>query len=178
MPWKRLASRVILDHPRLKVIEDTIELPSGHRTDYVYFGNAADAVVIIALNDKGQVLLLREYSYPIHEYMLQFPGGGVKSGEAPEQGAARELAEEGELTGMFEQLGWYYPDNRRNPKRMYVFVATDLRQASAPKDVEEAFESFWHTPAEINTMIRGNQLHNYATLGAWSFFTNSRFYLA
>jgi ADP-ribose pyrophosphatase len=175
MPWKKLASRVILDHPRLQVIEDTVQLPGGHQTDYLYFGNMADAVVIIALNDKGQVLVLREYSYPIHEHMLQFPGGGVKSDETPEAGAARELAEEGELAGKLQQLGWYYPDNRRNPKRMYVFVATDLRPASAPKDPEEAFESFWYTPAEINGMIRNNQLHNYATLVAWSFFSTSRF---
>jgi hypothetical protein len=33
--WKKLASKILLDHPRLKVLEDEVELPNGHTTQYL-----------------------------------------------------------------------------------------------------------------------------------------------
>lgn len=92
-PWKCLDSKVLLDHPRMTVMEDTVQLPSGHMTSYVRLSHASDAVTIICLRE-GQLLLQWEYSYPPGERLLQFPGGKIETNETPEQAAARELKEE------------------------------------------------------------------------------------
>lgn len=172
MSWKKLSSKKILDHPRLKVYEDIVELPNGHQTDYVYFKNR-DAATVIAINGQGKILLQKEYSYPPNEWLFQFPGGALEEGEAPEHGAARELAEEGQLKGYLEQIGWFYISNRRGSHKMFIFVAKNLEPAPTENDAEEEFEDFWLTPDEINQKIKNNEIHNYSTLAAWAFFLNT-----
>jgi ADP-ribose pyrophosphatase len=170
MSWKRLARKKVFSHPRMQVFEDTVQLPNGHVTDYVHHGTVGNAVCIIAQNDHGEVLLLREYSYPPDEWMFQLPGGGVRPKDTPEQGAARELAEEAALGGTLTKLGWFYADNRRHAGKFHVFLATNLKPASAPKDVEEEFELHWLPVQRITNMIRTGEIVNHATLASWAFF--------
>jgi ADP-ribose pyrophosphatase len=171
MSWKKLSTKKLLDHPRIKVFEDIVELPNGHRTDYVHV-KGPDAAVIIAVNDQGKILVQKEYSYPMDEYLLQFPGGAIEKDETPLECATRELAEEGQLKGNLKQIGWFYPDNRRTDRKMYIFVAKDLGEVTAKNDLEEEFEDFWFTPEEISMLIRKGEITNYSALAAWAFFTN------
>jgi 8-oxo-dGTP pyrophosphatase MutT (NUDIX family) len=172
MAWKKLSTKKIFDHSRLQIYEDMVELPGGHQTDYVYFKNK-DAAIIIAVNEQGKVLLQKEYSYPMNEWLFQFPGGALEKDETPLDGAARELAEEGQLKGVLKEIGWFYPDNRRSKSKMHVFVATNLRPAPTENDVEEEFEDYWFTPHEINELTRKNEIRNYSALAAWAFFVNT-----
>src|SRR5882724_5746684 len=94
-PWKKIASKRVLNHKLLKVNEDTIILPSGKRTKYILDApSRLSSVIVIAFNDKQEVLLQREYSYPPDLVMWQLTGGSMKQGETVEDAARRELAEE------------------------------------------------------------------------------------
>ncbi|MEM7079062.1 MAG: ADP compounds hydrolase NudE [Pseudomonadota bacterium] len=53
-----------------------------------------EAVIVVALNDEDNILLIREYAAGVHENALTLPKGTVDDGETLEQAAARELAEE------------------------------------------------------------------------------------
>ena len=55
--WKKLSSKIILDHPRLKVLEDMVELPNGKVTDYLRFENKGKAVTIICKNN-GSIAII------------------------------------------------------------------------------------------------------------------------
>jgi ADP-ribose pyrophosphatase len=169
MAWKKISTKKILDHPRLVVYEDQVELPSGEQTDYLYFGRG-DASMIIAVNQQGNVLLQKECSYPQRTKLFQFPGGGIEKGEDPLQAAQRELAEEAQLKGTLQQLGWFYINNRRGTHKMFVFVATDLQGTVATPDLEESFEDFWFSPTEIGALIRSNKICNFSTLAAWAMY--------
>ncbi|MEM7294501.1 MAG: NUDIX domain-containing protein, partial [Pseudomonadota bacterium] len=52
-----------------------------------------EAVIVVALNSDGELLLIREYAAGIHENALTLPKGTVDEGESLEAAAARELAE-------------------------------------------------------------------------------------
>lgn len=172
MAWKKLSTKKILDHPRIKVYEDTVALPNGHLTDYVYWrGN--DAATVIAINSEGKILLQKEYSYPMNERLFQFPGGAIENGETPMEGAVRELAEEAQLAGSLSPIGWLYINNRRSAQKLHVFTATNLRTVASEKDPEEEFEDFWFTSEEIANLIGKNEIHNYSALSAWALFQNS-----
>lgn len=115
--WRRLSSRVVFTHPRIVLAEDEVELPDGKRSLYlrqVYQGKGG---VIIICQNGGKVLIQREYSYPVDDILYQFPGGKIEEGETPEQAAQRELAED------FQQIGWFYADNRRTSAKLYVVCA-------------------------------------------------------
>ena len=168
--WKRLTTKQLLNHPRLTVFEDDIVLPNGEKSTYLHFGEATHAAMIIAINDEGKILVQKEYSYPPNEWLYQFPGGGLKPQEAPLEGAHRELAEEANLTGDMEQIGWFYVDNRRRQDKMYVFIARNLQAVPGEKDAEEAFEYSWLAPKQIGKLIAEGQITNFSILAGWALY--------
>lgn len=168
--WKKLSTKLLFEHPRIKLWEDSVQLPSGKTTTYLHFGTASDAATIIAIRDDGKLFIQKEYSYPPNEWLLQFPGGGIERGENPKQGALRELSEEAGLTGDLEDIGWYYPNNRRSPARMHVYMATNLTKKQSEGDDEELFENFWMSESEIEEKIVSGEARNYSLLAAWTLY--------
>jgi ADP-ribose pyrophosphatase len=172
--WKKISEKLLLSHPRLTIYEDTVELPNGHKTDYVRYGNDHDASCVLAINDQGKFLIQKEYSYPPDEWLYQLPGGALNKNEPPMQGAAREFAEEAGLKGDLSPLGWYYIDNRRRKAKFYVFLAQNLSETSAQHDIEEVFEDYWFTEKEVDQMIARGEITNYSLLCAWAIFKAKR----
>ena len=171
MKWKRLQTTVLLDHPRITVYEDTVELPNGRQTEYLHFGAGNDSGMILAMNDQGQFLVQQEYSYPPNEILYQPPGGGLNKDESPIEGARREFTEETGLQGILHPLGWFYTNNRRSSAKMYVFLATNIHKIHGfKKDEEELFEETWLTEQEITQFIASGTIRNYSFLAGWSLY--------
>ena len=172
--WKRISQKLLLKHPRLTVYEDDVELPHGHRTQYVWL-SSGDAITTIVLNQQGNILVQREYSYPPNEWLYQFPGGEIEQGESPTEAIQRELQEESNLAAdTIVELGWFYPDNRRRPDKFYVTCASGLRDLPGTADAEEDIENYWMTEAEIDELIRTGKFTNYSALAAWSMYKASQ----
>ena len=53
-----------------------------------------EGVIVVAINAKNELLLIREYAAGFHELQLTLPKGVVDTGESLEAAASRELAEE------------------------------------------------------------------------------------
>lgn len=169
--WKVLSSKKIFKHPRITLIEDEILLPSGKKTTYLKFGSRGHAAEIVCVRGDGKILLQIEYSHPSRQKLWQFPGGLVSSKEKPEIGANRELMEEaGFKAKKLEILGSYLGNHRRSTFRHYVYLATDLKEATLVGDDEEDIESFWFFEDEIEEMIRNGKIINCNALTAWALF--------
>lgn len=168
--WKHLNSAKLFEHPRLTVYEDDVQLPSGLQTKYIHFGDMPDAGMILARDNDGKFLVQKEYSYPPDEFLYQLPGGAINKSEDPQIGAARELQEESGYSGELSLLGWFYLHNRRTRQKMYVYLATHLKEVEKHPDPEEAFEDFWFTEEEVDAMIRSNDIRNYTFLAGWGLY--------
>jgi len=169
--WKKKASKVILNHPRLKVFEDRVILPSGKMTTYIRYFSGEDAVTIIARNAEGKIVVSREYSYPPNKVLWQFPGGSIHSFETPKQAVVRELREEVKLRPKkVELLGSYFTNNRRSHTRMFVFIATKLVSAPLKGDIEEEITNFWFTEKQVEKLIKKGEIENVHFLAAWSLY--------
>jgi ADP-ribose pyrophosphatase len=168
--WKKISSKVLLDHPRISIIEDQVILPNGKTTDYIKVGKRNNGAMIIAENSSGEILVLKEYNYPTNSRLYELPGGGIEENETPEAAAHRELAEEGGLSGDIKLLGWFYANNRRTDTKMYVYLATNLSPVTAQQDDEESFERFWMTPNEIDDLIKKGEFQTWSGLSGWAFY--------
>src|ERR1700694_4768297 len=74
-----------------------------HALDFVRHPGAA---AVVAVDDAGQVCVVRQYRHGIGDFLWEIPAGKLDSGEAPERCAVRELAEEtGVRAGRWAPLG-------------------------------------------------------------------------
>lgn len=167
--WRKISSRHILDHPRMQLVEDEVELPSGKKIQYLRQEYSGRGGVIVICRKGDKILVQREYSYPVDEILWQFPGGKIEADETPEQAATRELAEESGIKAENAKcIGWFYPDNRRINARLFVvecdYVTDDEK---ARPDDTEFIESEWIENGQISQMIRRGEVRNYAMLAAW-----------
>jgi ADP-ribose pyrophosphatase len=125
------------------------------------------SVAVIALNDAGEILLQREYSYPPNEILWQLPGGSMTEGEDPVEAARRELSEESGLTARkCKILGHYYTNNRRSDERQYVVLCIDLASRLSKADPEEFIESQWVPVDKLDDMMASGEFENAYLLAA------------
>jgi 8-oxo-dGTP pyrophosphatase MutT (NUDIX family) len=110
------------------------------------------------------------------EVLFQFPGGKIEANETPREAAVRELREEsGYAFSECEDLGWYYPNNRRSDAKMHVVLAKDPTPTEkAGGDMEEAIESFWIPLGKLREMIAGGEITNFSVLAAWALLEKVR----
>ncbi len=96
------------------------------------------AVAIIALDDEGNVLLVRQYRSAAAREMLEIPAGTLEQGEDPALCATRELKEEtGYLAGQWQLLGHIYSSPGFSTEKMYLYIAHRLTLAEASPEEDE-----------------------------------------
>jgi ADP-ribose pyrophosphatase len=77
----------------LDVRRDTVQLPNGKSTSREYVVHPG-ACVVIPLLDNGDVILEKQFRYPVGREMIEFPAGKLDPNEDPLICALRELREE------------------------------------------------------------------------------------
>lgn len=167
-PWKKLSSKRLLNHSDIKIDEDTVILPNGKQIRYVRRAHEEnDAVIVIAINNKGKILLQKEYSYPPNEIMWQLPGGSIKKDEQIIDAANRELAEEsGYRADESEIIGFFYTNNRLSNKKQHIVVSTKLVKYKLQEDEDEFIDSYWINISDLHDYIKRGEFTNINLLAA------------
>lgn len=88
-----LASQQVFKGGFLDIRRDTVQLPDGQSAMREYVVHPG-ACVVIALLDDGNVILERQFRYPVGREMIEFPAGKLDPHEDPLHCALRELREE------------------------------------------------------------------------------------
>ncbi|HWG97977.1 MAG TPA: NUDIX hydrolase [Pilimelia sp.] len=109
------------------VVTDEVEMPGGGVADRDYVRHVG-AVGVLALDEQGRVVLVRQYRHPLRRRLWELPAGLVDvAGEDPAATAARELAEEADLTAArLDPLVDLHPSPGYSDEFIRIFVARDL----------------------------------------------------
>lgn len=79
------------------VVTDQVTMPGGRLAPRDYVRHVG-AVAVVALDERGRVVLVRQYRHPLRRALWELPAGLMDvHGEALAEAAARELAEEADL---------------------------------------------------------------------------------
>jgi ADP-ribose pyrophosphatase len=91
------------------------------------------AVAVLTLNDKQEVLLLKQYRRPVGSFLMEFPAGLLDvPGESKLDCAKRELSEEADLQAShWEELISFHASPGGNSETITVFVAQGLTGANS-----------------------------------------------
>ncbi len=127
----------------------------------------ADAVAVLALNDAGEMLLVRQFRRAVDAHTLEAPAGLIDGEESPEAAARRELQEEAGLDGEVRLLTRFYASPGFCDELLYVFQATGLRESKLPHDEDEDIEVVWMAPQKVlDGMREGRIVGSASTLAA------------
>lgn len=101
----------------------------------------APGAAVVAVDQEGQVLLVRQLRPAVGTALLELPAGLVDPGERPVEAARRELEEEtGYVASAMEPLVAFYTSPGFTNEVIHIFVASGLRQTATRRDEEEEIE--------------------------------------
>ncbi|MGA7937618.1 MAG: NUDIX hydrolase [Kovacikia sp.] len=109
--------------------------------DPYYSLQLSDYVCVLAMTEKREFLLVRQYRPSVEEYTLELPSGHLESGEMPEETAKRELLEEtGYEAATVDFLGCLVPDTGRLSNRLWCYFANNVRLTDPDFVLESGIE--------------------------------------
>ena len=106
---ERLSGKHVFKGRIIDLEVDQIQLPDGHNSIREVI-NHPGGVAIAALNERDELLMVRQFRYPFRTVLLELPAGKLEKGEDPFEAVKREQMEETGTAGEnYISLGNLYP---------------------------------------------------------------------
>lgn len=160
-PWRVLSTTpVFSDAPHLEVSVDAIALPDGSVIERYYQVNSRPSCAVVASDEAGRFIMLRQYKHGARRVCLTFPGGRLEPGEALADTAQRELREEtGYEAQTWRSLGRFPIHANQHVGIVELFRAERARFIVAPNsgDLEE-MEVVLVSPAEAQAALKDGRI--------------------
>jgi len=152
----------------VSVRTDKVRMPDGQQISRTVVGHIG-AVAVLALDDRDQVLMIRQYRHPVGRELWEIPAGlRDVDGEALVDTARRELLEEtGHAAREWHALVDCYASPGIGTERVRIFLARGLEAAETgyQRDGEEKFlQTAWVPLTEAVDAVLAGNLHNGATI--------------
>jgi ADP-ribose pyrophosphatase len=144
------------------VRNDTVRYGEGRIVrQYVEHPGAA---AVIALDDRGRVLLIQQYRHPIRHRDWEIPAGLLDvAGESPLETARRELAEEVDLAASrWDELVSIFTTPGGNDEVVHLFLARGLSgvEPHERRDEEADIRIEWVPLDEVVAGVLSGRLRN------------------
>ena len=182
LAWEEIRCEHLISDEWIDFRRSAYRFPDGREFEPYYSYSRRDYVVIVASDEEGKLLCVRQFRHGIKEVTTEFPAGGIERQDGREYGdrgdasaedallaAKRELREE---TG-YESDQWEHlltvPSNATIADNYaYLYRATGCRKVAGQKlDETEYLNVVKKTPAEIEDLIEAGQFQQAIHIMAW-----------
>lgn len=135
---KYISSEEIFDGKIMHVFKDTVKLPDGKET-FRELMRHVGAVCIIPVTDDKEVIIERQFRYPVNKVITEIPAGKLDSKKEDRLLAAkRELLEETGITAdNWLDMGELYPACAYSDEMLNIYLATGLHFGERKLDDDE-----------------------------------------
>jgi len=165
---RRLSSRRLYSGHVLSLDLDEVEEPGGVHAQREVVRHSG-SVAILAVTDDAQLVLVRQYRYPVDALVWELPAGRLDPGEQPKEAAQRELEEETGLSpAQIEPLLTYFTSPGFCDEVMHLFRATALRAVPTRPDADERIDVARVSFEQASAMARRGEISDAKTLLALS----------
>ena len=165
-PEQTLSTRMVFDGKIVRIRVDTVGLPSGREAVREVVEHQA-AVVVVPIDQEDNILLVRQYRYPVGESLLEAPAGGVEDAETPEACAQREIREEvGYGARDLRPLAGFWLAPGYSTEFMHAFVARDLAPDRLEPDDDENILVERVPMSRVPDLIHSGEIRDAKTIAA------------
>jgi ADP-ribose pyrophosphatase len=171
---KLVSSKEKLTNKLFTVSEDHAVDPGGFEIKRFIVHHRGSAVMM-PVDDRKRILLVRQYRLPAGRYLWELPAGSMDPGEKPLQTAKRELKEEtGYRAKKWEKLVSFFPSPGFLTEKMTIFLATGLTAGEATPMDDERIETRWFTAKEVGAAIDAGEIQDAKTMLGYFFWKRRR----
>lgn len=166
--WKALGSKVVFEHKWIKLRQDTVQLPSGRILDDYFIVVGSEVAMIVPVTNEGKFILTKQYRYALDDFVVEFPAGGVDSGEDTKAAALRELREEtGYTATSVTHLATLASNPARSGNKVHLFLAQNVEKKYEVKlDESEIIETLICSAQELRAMVENGDIYVSSSVAA------------
>jgi ADP-ribose pyrophosphatase len=180
---KKQSSKEVFKGKLLHVFYDKVELPDGEISSREWIKHPG-ACAVVPVYGNGDIMMLRQFRYPMSQIFWEVPAGKIDKGESQDQTALRELKEEaGVAAANLSYVGHFYPGIGYSDEVIHIYTAWNLESVSQQVDDDEFVTRHRIPFKEAITMVHNGEINDGKTviclLRAWNWWMkNSSFNLA
>lgn len=167
---KQLSSEQLFKGKLLDARRDTVRLPDGRSATREYIVHPGAVMVVPILSEspsEWQLVLERQFRYPMQRVMVEFPAGKLDPGEDPFDCARRELREEtGYSARQWARAGVLHPVIAYSTEAIDIWFARDLTLGERALDAGEFLDVFTASSTNFLQWCRDGLVTDAKTLSA------------
>lgn len=121
----------------------------------------------IAINEKNEIYMVRQYRYATGEELLEIPAGKLEKNELPLECIRREFKEEiGITTNEIKYLGDFFPSPGISNEKIYIYYTNNFKEGPNNLDENEFLDVEKIKLDKIIEMIKNNSIKDMKTVVA------------
>ncbi len=170
--WEVVKSEHLDSNRVFSTRKDTSVSPVTGEKHEFFIIEAPDWVNVVAITERNEIVLIRQYRHGIRSETIEIPGGVVDEGETPLHAAKRELLEEtGYRSDDWTKIGEVVPNPAIQNNRCYTFLALSCEKVEEPNfDTTEYIVTFTAPVADMSKLVSGGEIEHSLVVDAFYWF--------
>ena len=143
---------------------DTVILPNNKKATREYIDHPG-AVAIVPFVNKTDIILVKQFRYPINKITYEIPAGKLDGKEPLLKCAKRELKEETGFTARkIERLISFWPSPAFSNETLHIYKATNLVSGKNNPDEDEFLTNFVVSLKQAYEMVKLGKIKDSKTV--------------
>lgn len=134
---KKISSEKVFEGKIIKLFFDKVMLPNKKLATREKVWHPG-AVAVVPLTSNNEIILIKQYRYPVEEVLIEIPAGKLDKDEAPGDCAKRELQEEvGVVGGNLVHLTSFHTTPGFSNEFLHLYLAINFEKKENNPDEDE-----------------------------------------
>ena len=174
VPEKKISRQHSYQGRAVNLHIDTVEKPGGKVTQREVVEHS-DCVAVVVVDHEDNVVLVRQFRYPVGKFLLEIPAGGINPGEEPLDCVRRELQEEiGCFPEKIDNLGGFYSIPGYGTEYLHCYLATGLVPSRLIAEDSEDIEVVRVPVKEVPRLLASGEICDAKSVAALLIFLTRR----